>query len=166
MKTLFALFAAVLLTISVSAQSPTTPITNIYMGGASYNANGTVPVAVTATYGHKLVDGTYAFSMIDVLPNSTNPFTVTSNVAFGVAQKLLTIAGMDILVPTTAGVSWSGPNVGWAWGTGAAVPIYIKSYKGGNFYAMPSVRVLKSSVSNGTGYQPILGVQFGWGQTE
>jgi hypothetical protein len=50
--------------------------------------------------------------------------------------------------------------VGWAWSTGALASVKLK----GNFRLFPMVRIAKSSVSNGTGYQPIIGVLFGWGQ--
>jgi hypothetical protein len=59
------------------------------------------------------------------------------------------------------GVSWTGSNTGWSWSTGAGVPFQIGK---SDWYVMPTVRVLKSSVAGATGYQPIVGILFGWGQ--
>jgi hypothetical protein len=36
----------------------------------------------------------------------------------------------------------------------------IRPVKGGKYHLMPNVRVLKSSIGNGAGYQPILGVLY------
>ena len=59
-----------------------------------------------------------------------------------------------------AGISFNGTNTGWQWNAGALASIKLKN----NWFVMPNVRLLKSSVSNGAGYQPIVGVLFGWGQ--
>jgi hypothetical protein len=138
------------------------PLTNIYAAGVSFNNSGSPSIAGTGLYARLLSDasGTYAFTAVDALPNTLKPFTVTTNFSGGVAQKVFTIGKIPIFVPTAAGVSYSGSNVGWAWSTGALASIKLK----GNFRIFPTVRIAKSSVSNGTGYQPIVGVLFGWGQ--
>lgn len=144
---------------SATAQS----VANIYMGGASYSAGASPAFAGTALYAHELnASGTYAFTLIDALPATLKPFTVTTNIGVGIGQKIATIDGLPIFVPTSAGISYSGSNTGWAWTTGAAVPFRLNAKS--NWYIMPTVRVLKSSVSGGSGYQPILGVLVGWGQ--
>ena len=141
-----------------------TDVQNLYAAGVSYNVGGTPAIAGTALYAHAIADtGTYAFTAVDALPNTVKPFTVSTNLGAGVAQKVATLAGIPIYVPTAVGISWSGQNTGWQWNAGALASIHLKG-KCAQCYIMPSVRFLKSSVSGGTGYQPIIGVLFGWGQ--
>lgn len=138
-------------------------VTNLYMAGGSYSAGATPAFAGTAGYAHQVNgSGTYAFTLIDAVPNTVKPFTVTTNVGIGVAQKVATIGGYSVFMPTAAGISYTGKNTGWAWTTGAFVPVRVDAKRG--IYLIPSIRVLKSSVSNGTGYQPIFGLMFGVGQ--
>lgn len=136
-------------------------VSNLYMAGGSYSAGATPAFAGTGLYAHQInTSGTYAFTMVDALPATLKPFTVTTNFAAGIAQRVATIDGFSIFIPTAAGISYTGTNTGWAWSTGVGVPFKIKS----NWYLMPTARVLKSSVSGGSGYQPIVGLLFGWGQ--
>lgn len=137
------------------------PLTNIYAAGISFNSAGSPAVAGTGLYARLVNDGseTYAFTVVDALPQNTKPFTVTSNFGVGIAQKLFSIGTVPIFVPSSAGISFSGSNTGWAWSTGALASVKLK----GNWRIFPDVRIVKSSVSNGTGYQPIVGVLFGWG---
>lgn len=160
MKTLLcALLAVVCLSGNCLAQD----VSNLYLAGGSYSPGGSPSFAGSALYAHQInASGTYAFTMIDALPASVKPFTVNTNIGIGIAQRVATINGYSIFVPTSAGISYSGTNTGWAWSTGAGVPFRLKPDS--NWYAMPSVRVLKSSVSGGSGYQPIFGLMFGWGQ--
>lgn len=142
--------------------APASGVSNLYVAGGSFSPGASPAFAGTALYAHSInASGTYAFTLIDVLPNTFKPFTVNTNVGIGIGQKIATIAGLPVFIPTAAGISWNGSNTGWAWTTGAAVPFQLKK---SNWYLMPNVRVLKSSVSGGTGYQPILGLLFGWGQ--
>lgn len=136
------------------------PIGNLYAAGVSYNGSASASVAGTGLYAHQVgTSGTYAFTAVDVIPASYTPFTVTSNVGVGVAQQVATIGKIPIFVPTAVGISWTGSNTGWQWSGGAAVAIPLKN----SMYIVPMVRFLKSSVSGGSGYQPVLGVLFGWG---
>jgi len=151
--------ALVVLLTLLGAVAASAQVNNIYAAGGSYNINAAPSVAGTALYAHLLNgNGTYAFTAVDALPSTLKPFTVTSNIGVGVAQQLFTIGSVPVYVPTAAGISWSGTNTGWQWSGGALVGIKVK----GNYYLMPSVRFLKSSVSGGTGYQPIFGLLFGW----
>jgi hypothetical protein len=137
------------------------PLQNIYGAGVSYSVGGSPAVAGTGLYARQLSDsGTYAFTAVDALPNTLKPFTVSTNVGVGIAQKLFTIGKVPVYVPTALGISWTGSNTGWQYNAGALAVIHLK----GNYYVMPTARFLKSSVSNGTGYQPIIGVLFGFGQ--
>lgn len=139
----------------------TADMQNMYAAGISYNVGGNPSIAGTGLYAHLIADtGTYAFTAVDALPNTVKPFTINTNFGLGVAQKIATLNKIPIYVPSAVGVSWTGSNTGWQWNAGALAAIHIK----GNYYLMPSVRFLKSSVSNGTGYQPIVGVLFGWVQ--
>lgn len=159
----FLAFCIILFSLVVPTRVLAQDVSNLYMAGGSYNAGATPAFAGTALYAHQInTSGTYAFTMVDALPNTLRPFTVTTNFAAGIAQRIATIDGVSIFVPTAAGISYTGPNVGWSWSTGAGVPFQLK--KGSSWYLMPTARVLKSSVSNGSGYQPIIGLLFGWGQ--
>jgi hypothetical protein len=154
----YALATALLLSLPCFAQ---TPIQNLYAAGGSYNFNATPAVAGTALYAHYVADpGTYAFTVIDALPNNTKPFVVTTNVGMGIAQRVFTIGKVSLFMPTAAGISWTGTNTGWQWTGGAAATIPLKH----NLYLMPTVRFLKSSVSGGSGYQPVIGLLFSFGQ--
>jgi hypothetical protein len=151
----------------VTTPDPTAPVSplpipaldgkNYVAAGLSYSINAKPAVAGTALYSRDInTTGLSTFTVFDVLPNSLKPFTVTSNVGAGLAQKV-TISGKDIYFPTAAGISWNGPNVGWQWNTGVLIPIAkIKSYDI-DFAA----RALKSSVSNGTSYQPMFTILIG-----
>ncbi|HSU19894.1 MAG TPA: hypothetical protein VLI45_09155 [Acidobacteriaceae bacterium] len=154
------LFAVLLcLAVPMKAQQG---IANLYMAGLSAQPGASPAIAGTALYAHQInTSGTYAFTLIDALPASVKPFAVNTNIGIGIAQRIATIAGRDIFVPTAAGISWNGPNTGWAWSTGVGVPI---QYKTTHWYAMPTVRILKSSVSGGSDIQPIFGVLIGTGQ--
>lgn len=161
MKNAITLALAVLaLSIAALAQDP--QATNLYAAGVSFNNSGSPSVAGTALYAHSISDGsgTYAFTVVDALPSSYHPFTVTTNFSAGIAQKVFSIGKVPFYIPTAAGVSFTGTNTGWAWSTGALASIKVKT----NWRIMPNVRVVKSSVSGGTGYQPVVGILFGWGQ--
>jgi hypothetical protein len=144
-----------LLAGSLSAQTPAapTPTQNFYAAGVSYNNGASPSVAGTGLYAHLLPTGTntYAFTVADILPTSYKPFTVTSNFGVGVAQKLFSVGKVDLYVPTSAGISFTGTNTGWSWTTGVIAPVTVK----GNWGIAPAVRLIKSNVPGGQGYQPI-----------
>ena len=151
-----------ILCLLVSAAFAQTPIQNFFGGGVSYNNAGSPAVAGTAFFAKSVNDGsgTYAFTAVDLLPNSLKPLTVTTNISTGIAQKVFSIGKYNVYAPITAGLSFQGSNVGWAWTGGGLVPIKVKN----NWYIVPSVRFAKSSVSNGTGYQLIPGIAVAWGK--
>lgn len=155
--------------LTANAQTPVAPapsvtLQNLYGAGLSWNQSAKPPVAGTALYAHEVGESdTYAFTVIDALTNTVKPFTVSTNIGVGIAQKVATVDKLPIFVPTAAGISFNGQNTGWQWNSGVATLIPLKKL-GANYYLMPTVRFLKSSVSGGTGYQPILGVEFCWGQ--
>jgi hypothetical protein len=165
MKTLLAVLC---LSVVVFAQAkPSAPIvgpietlSHIYAAGISFNNSGSPAIAGTGLYARLISDGsgTYAFTAVDALPNTLKPFIVTSNFSAGIAQKIFTIGKVPVFIPSSAGVSYNGSNTGWAWSTGALASVKLK----GNWRVFPNVRIVKSSVSNGTGYQPIFGVLFGY----
>lgn len=134
---------------------------NLYAAGLSYNSGASPSIAGTGLYARSVDSvGTYAFTAVDVLPQSVRPFSVNSNFSAGLAQKLFSIGKYPVFVPTSAGVSFDGQNTGWAWTGGGLTSIPVKK----NFRLLPGVRFVKSSVSNGSGYQLIGSVLFGWGQ--
>jgi len=147
----------ILFTVLLRAQ-----VTSLYLAGGSWSPAASPAFAGSALYAHRVAaTGTYAFTMVDAVPETVAPFLVSTNIGIGVAQKIVTIAGVPIFVPSAAGISLTGTNTGWAWTTGLGAPIQIRKT---NWYCMPTIRMLKSSVSGGSGYQPILGVLIGWGQ--
>jgi hypothetical protein len=154
------LFVVLFLALGAFAQSPV----NIYAAGVSFNNAGTPSIAGTGLYARQVSDGsgTYIFTVMDALPTNLKPFTVTSNFGGGIAQKVFTIGKVPIFIPTSAGISFNGTNTGWAWSTGALASIKLGAKS--NWRIFPTVRIAKSSVSNGTGYQPVIGILFGWGQ--
>lgn len=156
-KALVFLLVLVLAPIAMAQSDPD----NIYGAGVSYSVNGQPAVAGSAIYAHRLSDsGTYAFTHVDALPNTLKPLTVTTNVGAGVAQKVFSIGKVPLYMPTGAGVSFNGSNTGWEWNGGVLAAIHVRK----QYFLMPTVRFLKSSVSNGTGYQPIIGLEFGVAQ--
>ncbi len=156
---------AFVFTLAVSfgfAQTGTpAPVQNLYAAGASWNGAASPSVAGSALYAHLLTDGTYAFTHVDAVPASVKPFTVTTNIGAGVAQKVASLGKYNVYVPAAAGVSFNGANTGWEWNTGAAIaiPIGTKGYS-----LVPTLRFLRSNVSGGAGVQPIIGLLVGWGK--
>jgi hypothetical protein len=142
-----------------AATATTSQPQNFYAVGVSFNPGASPQVAGNILYGHALnSSGTYGFSDVDIIPNTIRPFTVTTNVGAGIAQKVASFGKYDVWVPTAAGVSINGSNTGWQWNGGAAVSVPIKQ----NWFLLPNVRFLKSSVSGGTGYQIIAGIDVGF----
>lgn len=166
MKRVILAIALVCLAAVSFAQTTTPPDNplpqNVYAGGVSYNSGASPAIAGTALYARLVNDGsgTYAFTVVDALPVSVKPFTVNTNIGLGIAQKIVTIGKVAVFVPTSAGISWSGGNTGWNWSGGALASVPVK----GNWYAMPNVRFVKSSVSSGAGYQLIGGAMISWGK--
>jgi hypothetical protein len=141
-------------------------VNNLYVAGISVNPSAVPKVAGTALYAHQVNDGgTYAFTVFDALPVDGKAGTVTTNVGIGVAQKLVTVAGHDVYVPTSAGVQWTGQNMGWQWSTGAGATFKLRAASDGAWYLMPTIRVLKGSVSGpDASYQLVPGLMVGWGK--
>lgn len=172
MKQIAALTILALAAITALAQNGTQPVTlvkavpiqNLYAAGASGSPWAVPPVAGTALYAHILSNdtGTYAFTVWDALPNTYKPFTVTTNVGVGIAQKAFTIGNVPVYIPTSAGIEWTGKNTGWQYNFGATTMIRLSPTK--DYYLMPTFRVLKGSVSGGSGLQPIVGLLFAWGK--
>lgn len=137
------------------------PVQNFYAAGLSYTTGGgSTPLAGTAAWAHNLNNGTYSLAVLDAVPSTVKPLTVTTNLGAGIAQKVFTISGYPVYMPVAAGFSWSGANAGFQWSGGGFVPVKIKN----GYSVVVSLRYLKSAVSNGTGYQLIPGVWVGWGK--
>lgn len=159
------MFIAILAITLFCAFANAQDVTNLYGAGVSYNSGASPAVAGTALYAHKIdalkdSTGSYAFTVVDALPVSVKPFTVNTSFGAGIAQKVFTIGKVPVFVPTSAGISYNGSNTGWAWTTGGMAVINLK----GNWKLLPNVRIVKSSVSAGAGYQPVAGIAIGWGQ--
>jgi hypothetical protein len=161
LKTLLTIITLLVVCGSLAIAQQTDPPQNFAAAGVSYNNGATPKVAGTGLYARLVASstGTYAFTAVDALPNTTQPFTVTTQVSMGVAQRIVTIGPVPIYIPTSAGISYSGTNTGWAWTTGGLAVIPLR----GSWKIVPNIRAIKGSVSQGTGYQVIVGVLFGWG---
>lgn len=122
--------------------------------GMSYNPGASPNVAGTGLYARKLVNGTEAFTVVDALPTTVKPFTVSTQVGVGIAQKIVTINKIEVWIPTSAGVAITGDNTGWNWSTGGMVVVRVKGWN-----ICPNVRMLKASV--GGGYYVIPGLMVG-----
>ena len=143
-----------------NAPSATPNPNNVYGAGISFNQGASPRVAGTALYAHLASDnsGTYIFTVVDALPQNTHPFTVNTNIGAGIAQKVFAVGKTPIYIPTSAGISFNGSNTGWQWSTGALASVKVKN----GWHIFPNVRILKSSVSGNTGYQPIVGLLIGY----
>jgi hypothetical protein len=158
------LLSVVLLASAVPAmaQSTTNGPQSFIAGGISYNPGDANPIAGTGLYARALTDsaGTYAFTIIDAIPTSFEPFKVVTNLGAGIAQKVVTIGKVPVYMPTSAGISINGDNTGWYWSSGALASIHVK----GSWYVMPNVRFAKSSVNDSSGYQVIAGLLVAFGK--
>ncbi len=152
----------VVLMLSLGGQALAETPQNFVAGGISYNPGDAAPVAGTGLYAKALTEsaGTYAFTIIDAIPTSYEPFKVVTNIGAGIAQKVITIGKVPIFMPTAAGVSINGDNTGWYWSSGALASIHVK----GSWYIMPNVRFAKSSVNDSSDYQVIGGVLVAFGK--
>lgn len=133
---------------------------NIYAIGPSYNPSATPQIAGSAFYGRRLADNTYGFTELDALPEPVKPFTVSTNVGMGVAQKLVTFRNVPIYGAMGTGIHWTGSATDWQWNGGFLAAIPLKKACA-TCYLMPNARFL--SVGGGQ-YRPILGFWFGFGQ--
>lgn len=152
------------LALACMAFAQTAPA-NIYGAGVSWNQSGSASPAQqfagTALYARAQTDkGTYAFTVLDAVPTSYKPFTVTTNLAVGVAQQVFTLSNWTAYATVAAGPSWSGSNTGWDWYAGAIATRPIK----GKWWGGINARVVKSSVNANSGYQFIFGVLGGMSQ--
>lgn len=145
-----------ILAACVLAQEPAKPLMNFGAIGASYNHGASPAIAGNAAYARRLAEGTYSYTLLDALPTTESPTTVTTQTSTGILQRVIRIRNLDVYVPAAAGPSWNGANVGWAWTTGGVIAIPVRGW-----YIYPNARVIKSSIGNS--YQVVIGVMFGGG---
>lgn len=138
---------------------------NFYAGGIAWNQSGNPQIGGNVIYGHEVSSDTvphmYFVSILDILPTGNKPFTATTNIGAGVAQQVTTIAGFPLFYLATTGLTINGPNTGWNYDGGIATTFNPFKKKCPSCFLMPHARFLKASVSNGSGYQPIVGIDFG-----
>lgn len=151
--------APVLVSAQQAASDPSALSGTFYAGGLSYGPSG---LAATGLGAKSLADGTYAFGVLDAVPQTIKPLTITTNFGGGIAQKLpIGYKSVTFWVPSSAGVSWAGHDVGWQWSTGGMAHIPVGK---AGLSINPTVRVLKSSVNNNSGYQVIGSLLIGFGK--
>lgn len=155
-------FALLLGAVLCPAQTaPTAPTRNalpdnIYAFGFTVNPNASPVGSGTAMYGRLLdTKGTYAIAVLDAVPTTTAPYTVTTNPSAGVAQLFLNNGNLKVFATPSAGLSYTGTNTGYSYALGGLAtydisPKYAVGFGG---------RLFKSNVSN-SGYQPSLSVEF------
>lgn len=125
--------------------------------GTTYNHGAIPAIAGSALFAKRVTGDTFSFTVVDALPTTYKPFTVSTQWATGIAQKVVQIGNVGIFVPMAAGITYSGTNTGWVWNSGVLVGIPLK----GTWVLYPVVRVSKSSVANS--YQVFGGILIGWG---
>ena len=148
-----------------SAFAQATDPTNVYGFGGSWNQSASSQTsqqfAATAMYARAQTQaGTYAFTAIDLVPTSIQPITLTTQASVGIAQRFVTLGTWKLYGTAAAGPSWTGTNSGWAWIAGGMATHQIGKTQ---WKVMPNIRTVKSSVSNNSGYQLIIGVMVGLG---
>src|SRR5512143_553779 len=92
--------AVVLLILLVALAFCQEPSNNFAAVGVSVNPGATPAIAGTGLWA-RLINkdtATYGFTVVDALPVSIKPFTVSTQVSAGIAQKLVTVKGVDIMV--------------------------------------------------------------------
>jgi hypothetical protein len=158
--------------------APTLP-SNVYGLGVSYNNGAKPSMSGTLTYSHLLSSGSgatgpcanivtlcYGYTVLDILPQSFNPSVITTNIGVGVAQKALTISGVNFFIPASVGPTITGSNVGWNWTGGVLADYNVK--KNGNatsWHIEPNVRFVNATVNGvSNGYQLIFGAQIAFAQ--
>jgi hypothetical protein len=130
--------------------------------GASWNQGATPAVGGTGLYAHRLADGTYYVSIVDILPTSYKPFLTQTNASSGIAQKVREIFGLSIYAIGSAGVVTTGVNTGWTWTAGGGAPIKLPGKAGdAGWFVMPTVRVINPNVSD---RRYIAGLMLSWGK--
>lgn len=178
MKSVLRIFGFTLLflaAIAVAAQTPAAPPDNLYGLGMSYNSGASPAVAGNAFYAKLLsanqstsdVGGgvmvttfhpTYSFTLLDILPDTVKPFSVTTNISSGIAQQVFQLGPVNLFTIGTAGLSVGNTNLGWTWTAGAFGDYnFKKAGKPTKLDLIVGARTIKSSVSGGSGYQIIPG---------
>jgi hypothetical protein len=123
----------------------------------SWNPYSAPEITGNGLYAHKLTEGTYSFTLLDVTSKTIRPFVPLTTFTSGIAQHVRDFGPAKIFWVGTVGISYGGDNVGWTYTSGGAVVFGL----GKGRSIMPNVRVLKSSVS---AFQCVAGVLFGWGK--
>ena len=131
---------------------------NFVAAGMAWNQYANPQVSGTLLYAKKANDsGTYSFSMVDVISKSEGQFSTATSISTGFAQHVLDFGKVRVFAVTTVGVLAGGDNIGYSWTGGGCFTVGL----GKGWSLMPSVRVLKSSL---TDFQPVIGVAIGFGK--
>lgn len=156
------LFGAALAALTPFAAFAQSAPTNIYAAGVSANPGESPSVAGTVLWAHAVnASGTYAGTILDILPQTVKPITVNTNIGAFVAQKVTSIGKFDVYATGSTGISMTGTATGWTASGGGAVIIPTKSP---NLSVMVGARVSNSNVSGKSGKQIIPGVAVVWGR--
>ena len=152
---------AAVLTLSLAALGqtvdPNALPNNIYAFGPTFNPNASPFVSGTMMYG-RLMDGakgTYAVGVVDAVPTTTAPVTVTTTASAGVAQLFLNNGKLKLFATTSAGLSYTSTNAGYGYALGGMATYDINAKYAIGFGG----RLYKSNISN-SGDQPTLSVEF------
>lgn len=165
----------------IQAQAASGPPTNVYAAGSSFSPGASPAIDGTGFYAHLLAGNctssttasgtttsckpTYGVSIYDVLPESVNPFRVTTNLSVGVAQQVFELNGLKVFVPASGGITTTGTNTGWNF-TGGGLLDYTFKKNGAptHWHLMPNARWVCSNVNGGSGCQITGGLLIGLDQ--
>lgn len=172
------LLAVVLMFTAALALGQTTAVstahlTDLYGAGGAYSPNATPVGSAIAFEAHKLnASGTWSFTeflAVPQLPSKTaagtpTPFTMSSNVGTGVAQKFADFGAIPIYTTGTAGISWTGQDTSWQLNYGFMPVIPLKGKMAG-WYVLPFVQGMSGgSTIGGTRFE--VGFAMAWGRKQ
>lgn len=149
------LFVALFTTTGQAAE-----VDNFAGAGVSWNQYSAPQISGNLIYAHKLGDGTYSFTIVDVVSKTVKPFTVSTVVSTGIAKRIpgFQLGNVYLYGIATVGLAAGSTNAGYAL-TGGGGP-YIPIGKKG-FALIPNVRFLKGSLND---LQTVYGISLGWGK--
>jgi hypothetical protein len=125
------------------AQAPTDLI-GLRVG---YDASTSPTTSGGFIYAHRITDNshpTYSYTMLNFLPQKTQPYVHMTTTETGIAQHVAKVGPFGVYALGTAGGAFAGDNVGFSLSGGGMAIAGSKWFYGG-----PYARASKASISNG-----------------
>jgi hypothetical protein len=126
--------------------------------GASYSKNAVPATSLNILVARRIGTSLYSFTLMDVLPKSTQTATAMVSITTGLGQKIREIGPVKIFLVASIGGAAGGQDIGWSYSTGGCLIIPLGK---GGISLMPNFRALKTSISD---YQGIFGIMIGFGK--